>query len=99
MEGRIIAWYNNDMKQASTSRPYFLWDYNLTNSDVRRILRGTNETERIWMMSRILTSARFEDVWKYLTLRDVVSAFSKLRMREQMKEAWRRALVTWGYHV
>ncbi|MBI5613582.1 hypothetical protein HY947_01540 [Candidatus Gottesmanbacteria bacterium] len=85
-------------KQDDT-HPYFLWDYNLTEDDVRRILHGENEAERIWMKSRILTHAAYEDVWKYLTLNDIVSEFSKLRMRSQTAQAWRHALTVWGHHV
>lgn len=51
------------------------------------------------MMSRILASARFEDVWKYMKLRDVVTMFPKLRMRLEITQAWARALTVWGYHV
>lgn len=82
-----------------SKRPYFLWDYDLTEEDVRRILREGTEVDKIWMTSRILTSARFEDVWKYITLPQVVSLFPKLRMRSSVKEAWHRALTVWGYHV
>lgn len=81
------------------NRPYFLWDYDLTEDDVRRILAGENEQEKIWMMSRILDHAAFADVWKYVKLSDIVSLFSKLRMRKPNTEAWRLALTTWGYHV
>ena len=51
------------------------------------------------MMSRILTNAAYEDVWKYLKLEDVVREFSKLRMRAQTTDAWRHALSVWGYDV
>ena len=81
------------------NRLYFLWDYDLTEDDVRRILRGDNEVEKIWLMSRILTSARYEDVWKYMTLNELIEWFPKLRMRAEIKEAWIRALTVWGYHV
>lgn len=80
-------------------RPYFLWDYNLTEENVRRILHGDNETEKIWMMGRILTSAHFNDVWRFLSIKDVVENFSKLRMRPQIKQTWARALKVWGHHV
>lgn len=86
------------MKNLAT-RPYFLWDYDLNDADVRRILAGDNEMERQWMMGRILTSATFGDVWNYIHLKDLVAEFPHLRMRPQMKEAWRRALTIWGYHV
>lgn len=84
---------------SDTKRPYFLWDYDLTEEDVRRILRGKNQTEKIWMMSRILASARYEDVWKYVKLRDVVTMFPKLRMRPEVTQAWVTALTAWGYHI
>lgn len=83
----------------STTRPYFIWDYDLTDEDVRRILHGTNDVEKEWMFGRILTSARFEDIWSYVTLKDVVDMFPKLRMRPVVKRAWQRALNVWGYDV
>jgi len=76
-------------------RPYFLWDYDLTDKDVRRILRGSNETEKQWMMGRILASANYKDVWKYLSLKDIVSELPKLRMRPEIKRAWERAIYVW----
>lgn len=86
------------MKQ-QVKRPYFLWDYDLTDAQVREILHGNNETERRWLMSRILASAAYQDVWHYLTLADIVKEFPYLKMRPQIKEMWGRALRVWGYHV
>ncbi len=79
--------------------PYFLWDYDVTQAQVREVLSGKNEVERRWMMGRILTHARFEDVWDYLKPTDIVREFPYLRLRSQIKEAWKYALTTWGYHV
>lgn len=81
---------------SSTKRPYFLWDYDLTEDDVRRILAGDNETEKIWMMSRILESATFEDVWRYVTLQDVKEMFPKLKLKPPIHRTWEYALHTWG---
>lgn len=83
----------------STNRPYFLWDYDLTEDEVRQILKGTNETERRWMLARVLTSASFADVWHYTNVKQVVSEFPYLRMRPGIKSAWAKALHAWGYHV
>ena len=71
----------------------------MTEDDVRRILHGENEVERLWMMGRILSSAHFNDVWKYLKIKDIVELFPKLKMRPEIKESWHRALNTWGYNV
>lgn len=79
--------------------PYFLWDYELTDSKIRKIIKGSNEVEKIWLVSRILTHARFEDVFKYLTINDIVNIFPKLSLPSNIKDAWKRALSVWGYHV
>lgn len=81
------------------NRPYFLWDYDLSEEDVRKILRTGGEMDKQWLISRILSSAKFEDVWKYITIKDLVSYFAKLKMRPQVKLAWKRALNVWGYEV
>jgi hypothetical protein len=77
------------------NRPYFLWDYDLSESDVRAILRGKNETERQWMMGRILASANFKDVWRYLTLQEIITELPKLRFRPEIKKAWEHAIHVW----
>ncbi len=86
------------MDGAARQRVYFFWDYDLTEEDVRVILRGTNETEKIWVMSRILESARWEDIWKFLTLKDVQNYFDKIRWRTPyLKELWAYALEVWSH--
>lgn len=79
--------------------PYFLWDYDLTKDQIHAILHGSNEVEKHWLIGRVLTHAKFEDVWHYLTLEDIVRSFPNLRLPEKTKRAWQRALNVWGYHV
>ncbi len=83
----------------NSTRPYFLWDYDLTEDDVRRILSGKNQTDKRWLIARVLTNAHYDDVWKYLSVKDIVDNFKDLRMRSQTKNSWHRALTIWGYHV
>lgn len=80
-------------------RPYFIWDYDLSEDKIRVILRKGDEPEKLWLIGRILTHARFEDVWQYLTLKDIAEAFPKLRLPSEVKKDWQRALNVWGYHV
>lgn len=80
---------------SNTKRPYFLWDYDLTDDDVRRILRGENQTEKIWLLSRILESATFEDVWKYTSLSEVRQTFPQLKLKTPIRRAWEHALHVW----
>ncbi len=82
-----------------SKRPYWLWDYDLTEDQVREILAGKNETEKIWMTGRILSSAHFNDVWKFLRVKDILNIFPKLRVRPEVRDNWQQALTVWGYHV
>jgi hypothetical protein len=79
----------------AVERPYFLWDYDLTEADVRRILGEGDTSETLWLAARILESARYEDVWKYLTLADVRRLFPSLQLKPQVRAAWDLALRVW----
>mgnify|MGYP001587014537 FL=1 len=79
--------------------PYFLWDYDLSENQIRKILHGNNEVEKLWLITRIITHAKFEDIWQYLTLDDIAGVFPKLRLPLKSKQNWQRALNIWGYHV
>lgn len=83
----------------NSNRPYFLWDYDLTEDQVRVILRGENKAERLWLLARILTSASYKDVWNYTNVNQIVTEFPNLKMRPQVKSAWSNALRAWGHHV
>ncbi len=79
--------------------PYFLWDYDLSEEQVKSILHGQNETEKLWLIGRILTHAEFKDVWKYLRIEDILKVFTKLRLPARVKKSWEHAFAVWGYHV
>lgn len=83
------------MKSNLSKRPYWLWDYDLTESQVREILGGKNETEKIWLMSRILESARYDDIWSYFSLTKLKESFSKLHLKPPIRRAWEQALYVW----
>ena len=74
--------------------PYFLWDYQLNEKQIHSILLGNNELEKQWIIARILTHAKYEDIWKYLTVEKIVAIFPKLRLPERTKKAWKRAFAT-----
>lgn len=81
------------------SKPYFLWDYDLTENQVKKILRRGDDSEKRWLIARILEHAHFNDVFQYLSLTDILAYFSKLKMRPVIRQYWQRALLAWGYHV
>lgn len=78
------------------SKPYFLWDYDLTNEDIRAILRGDDEDQKAWIVARLLESARFEDVWEYISLADLRKIFPKLQLKPQVRAGWEFALAVWA---
>lgn len=80
---------------SETSRPYFLWDYDLTEDEVQTLLRTGDETTRIWLASRILESARYADVWRYLSLTELRALFPHLKLKPPVREAWAYALHVW----
>ncbi|MDP4011982.1 MAG: hypothetical protein Q8R00_00030 [Candidatus Nanoarchaeia archaeon] len=78
-----------------TNTPYFLWDYDLTEKDVTRILHSKNEKEKSWITTRILESAKYEDIWRFLTLKQVKEIYPYLTLKKPVKDAWDYALSVW----
>jgi hypothetical protein len=78
-------------------RPYFIWDYDISEEQVWEILQGDNETRKVWLISRILQYARWDDIWKYLALDDVREYFDRIHWRFPfIKEIWAHALEVWS---
>jgi hypothetical protein len=83
-------------------RPYFVWNADLTEQDVRQILAGDDQHERARMIGHIVRNARFEDVWKYITVQDAVDNWRVVRgflWPPDLCELWTWALQVWGYDV
>ncbi|MBI5358428.1 hypothetical protein HZB69_02250 [Candidatus Amesbacteria bacterium] len=77
------------------NRPYFLWDYDLSEDDVHKILRTGTAVDKNWMLSRILESAKYQDVWKYTTLSEVRAMMPVLKIKKPIRRAWEYALSVW----
>ena len=78
-------------------RPRFLWDYDLSDAAVREILaRPGLPDEKRFLMERILTEGRFEEVFEYLTLGVLVRHFHALELPEAKKRHWGYALSRWS---
>jgi hypothetical protein len=76
-------------------RPTFLWDYDLTAADVRNLLAQGSSVERRWLVERLLTQARWEEIWDYLTPQQVREDLPYLRLPGKVKATWERALELW----
>jgi hypothetical protein len=76
--------------------PYFIWDYDLSDADVRSILRGDDEGQKAWLVARLLESARYEDIWQYISLAELRTIFPELQLKPQVRAAWEFALLVWA---
>jgi len=84
-----------DMKEEHC-RPYFLWDEPLTIAQLREILRTGDERERLTYMAKILREARYEDVWEFLTVDDIVRNWEHLAPRlGKRRPFWEFLLRKW----
>jgi len=63
---------------------------------VKGNIKEGNELTRVWLVSRILESAKYDDIWKYLTLKSLVNIFPKLKLKRPVREAWKNAFEAWG---
>lgn len=79
-----------------TNIPYFLWDYDLTEKDVIKILRSKNNQEKFWITTRILESAKYEDIWRFLSLKEIKEIYPHLTLKKPVKDAWDYALSVWN---
>lgn len=77
-------------------RPYFLWDYDLTEKDIHEILHGDDEDQKAFLVARLLESARYEDIWQYISLADLRAIFPKLQLKPQIRLVWEFALQVWA---
>ncbi len=81
----------------ASNRPYFFWDYDITEAQIQDALRGENQVEKAWIITRILEYAQWEDIWRYLTVDDVRRNFDQLRFRHpQVRDLWAFALKVWS---
>lgn len=79
--------------QPTRKRLYFFWDYDITEEDLRAILSGDNETEKAWAMTRRLEAAKWEDIWRFITLKQLIENFDSLHFRFEFdREIWAYAI-------
>jgi hypothetical protein len=80
----------------TNQRLYFFWDYDLSEEGIRHILRRGNPTEKAWVITRILEYAKWDDIWRYLTVDDIRQNLEQLRFRRpQDRELWAYAVDRW----
>jgi hypothetical protein len=82
---------------SGAQRPYFFWDYDIREDEIRGILAGANGVEKAWVISRILQYAKWDDIWRYLTPDDIRQNLPRLDFRRpQDRDAWAYAVERWS---
>lgn len=80
------------------AQPYFVWDVPLTMRELRRLTVHSDPKVRALWMARVLREARYQDVWRFLLVEDVVSRYDEIRPHlgrarpfwDFLLEGWRR---------
>lgn len=76
-------------------RPPFLWDYDLTERQVRQLITSGSLVERCWLTERILMQAQWDEIWRYLTPQQIRDLLPHLKLPHSVKDTWERALSLW----
>jgi hypothetical protein len=74
--------------------PSFLWDYDLSHGEILEVLRGPQK-QRLWLVAKILEHGKWEEIWQYLTRRQIAADLPILRLPEKAKRHWEYALRRW----
>ncbi len=74
-------------------RPYFLWDLPVTEAELRERLRDADPEVRAQWQGRVMREARYDDVWSYLTLGDVLRGHRDTEPFRHVPEPFRHAFL------
>lgn len=64
-------------------RPYFLWDYPLTWAEFVALLHGDSPLRRRWALSRLLAMARWEHIWRLVSIDDIARDLDALTIPDK----------------
>jgi hypothetical protein len=60
------------------AQPYFVWDEPMTVARLRTLLADAEEDVRVRWIARVLRDARFDDVWRFITVDDLVRSWPQV---------------------
>ena len=81
-----------DLEQGDR-RPYFLWDEDITIDELKQILRGGPEAERLRLLGKMLREARDIDVWRFVTPQEVARSLGHVARRLGRRRAFWEFLI------
>ncbi len=71
---------------------YFFPDREVTDGELRALLRDGTEEQRAWAISHLLRYAQWEDIWTYVSRDEVREIFPALELPDNLRQAWGRML-------
>ena len=80
---------------AGGKRPWFLWDYDLTEAQVQELLTHAPFEQRKWLLGRMLERLGPEEIVRYVSLEALQQALPHLRLDEKVKRHWEEAMAVW----
>ncbi|MBI4597312.1 MAG: hypothetical protein HY737_02785 [Candidatus Omnitrophica bacterium] len=78
-----------------SQRPWFLWDYNLSEAQVQELLHHAPFAQKKWLIARLLERLRPPEIFQYLSPEQMRAALPHLRMDEKVKRHWQEAVELW----
>ena len=80
-------------------RPYFIWDEDLSVRQLRQKLAAGDPEQWRYYAAKIMREARYEDVWRFLSLEDVSRAWDSLRpILGRRRDLWEFLFSVWKRH-
>ena len=81
------------------TRPWFLWDEDLSVAELREILVDERHPRWLELAAKVLREARDDQVWRFLTVPQVVARYPELSRRLGRRRAfWDYLLGAWRRH-
>lgn len=78
------------------ARPYFFWDRRITVAELRDALASTDHPEHLDLLAHLLREARPDEVWDYVTPRQVAAEWSRLAPRlGRRRDFWTWVIESW----
>ena len=83
--------------QGGGKRPWFLWDYDLTEAQVQELLTHAPFAERKWLLGRMLERLGPAEIVRYVSLEALQQALPHLRLEEKIRRHWEEAIAVWSH--
>ena len=81
--------------RAAGKRPWFLWDYDITEEQAQEILSHAPFEQRKWLLARMLERLKPQELLHYVSLEVIEQALPHLRLDEKLKRHWKEAIELW----